>query len=315
MKLRIHTIFTLLTGNDMKDKLLKILLWIFGGLLASIALSVVYYCIFSLIFYTDVERQLADENHIYRKELPALEKNAQMVKEELEFLRYRDENIYQKVFKADAPSVNELIEGDILTDDSDNGGSIVKQTFRKSGTAMDKASSVEENWRAVFRVLGESNAALPPLTTPVRNLAYTNVGASVGIRMSPFYKSLMRHDGVDLIAPSGTTVYATASGVVSRVRRSNGGKGNMVEIRHRNGFVTRYAHLNSTLVGVGAAVRPGTRVGTVGDSGRAFTTHLHYEVEKDGNIMDPVHFFMGSVSPDEYLKMLIMSVSSGQSMD
>lgn len=306
---------TLLTGNDMKDKVLKILLWTLGALLASIALSVVYYCIFSLVFYTDVERQLADENHIYRKELPALEKNAHMVREELEYLRYRDEAIYEKVFKADAPSVNELIEGDILTDDSDNGGNIVKQTFRKSGAAMDKASSVEENWRAVFQALEGRDYAMPPLTAPVRGLAYTNVGASVGIRLSPFYKSLMQHDGIDLIAPSGTPVFATASGVVSRVQRSDGGKGNMVEIRHRNGFVTRYAHLNSTLVGVGATVRPGTRIGTVGDSGRAFTTHLHYEVEKDGNILDPVHFFLGSVSPDEYLKMLIMSVSSGQSMD
>lgn len=299
----------------MKEKILKIFLWTVGLLLASVALAVVYYCIFSLVFYTDVERQLADENHIYRKELPALEKNARMVKDELEYLRIRDENVYEKVFKADAPSVNELIEGNILADDKDNGGNIVRQTFRKSGAAMDKASEAEENWRAVFRAVGVRDFAMPPMKTPVKNLAYTNVGASVGSRLSPFYKTLMRHDGIDLIAPSGTPVYATASGVVARVQRSDGGKGKMVEIRHRGGYVTRYAHLNSTLVGAGTSVKSGTRIGTVGDSGRAFTTHLHYEVEKDGAIQDPVHYFFGSVSPDEYLKMLIMSVSSGQSMD
>ena len=70
-----------------------------------------------------------------------------------------------------------------------------------------------------------------------------------------------------------------------------------------------------TLVRKGERVKAGKAIGLVGASGRAFTTHLHYEVLHDGEIMDPVHFFFSSLTPDEYADFLTMSSSSGQSMD
>ena len=65
----------------------------------------------------------------------------------------------------------------------------------------------------------------------------------------------------------------------------------------------------------GRKVRRGTRVGYVGMSGNSFAPHLHYEVVRDTVVLDPIHNFFASVTPDEYVNMLIMSASTGQSMD
>ena len=123
------------------------------------------------------------------------------------------------------------------------------------------------------------------------------------------------HNGLDLIAPAGDPVYAAADGRVSDVVKSRKGLGNVVTVDHGNGYVTRYAHLADIEVKKGRVVKKGTRLGYVGVSGNSFAPHLHYEVIRDTTIVDPVNHFFGSVTPDEYVNMLIMSASTGQSMD
>jgi murein DD-endopeptidase MepM/ murein hydrolase activator NlpD len=125
----------------------------------------------------------------------------------------------------------------------------------------------------------------------------------------------MKHNGLDLIAPAGEPVYAVADGVVKDVVKSRKGLGNVVVIDHGNGYVTRYAHLADIEVRKGRRVRMGARIGYVGVSGNSFAPHLHYEVQRDTLVLDPVNHFFASVTPDEYLNMLIMSVTTGQSMD
>ena len=89
----------------------------------------------------------------------------------------------------------------------------------------------------------------------------------------------------------------------------------MVAINHGNGYVTRYAHLADIEVRKGRRVKAGTRIGYVGVSGNSFAPHLHYEVMKDTLVLDPVNHFFASITPEEYLDMMIMAVSTGQSMD
>ena len=107
----------------------------------------------------------------------------------------------------------------------------------------------------------------------------------------------------------------TADGVVRNVIRSRKGLGNVVEIDHGNGYVTRYAHLADVEVKKGRELKRGSRIGYVGVSGNSFAPHLHYEVLRDTLILDPVNHLFASVSPDEYMNMLIMSASTGQSLD
>ena len=140
-------------------------------------------------------------------------------------------------------------------------------------------------------------------------------GASVGLKHNPVYKVEMHHEGIDLIAPQGEPVYAVADGTVRDVLRSRKGLGNIVEIDHGSGYVTRYALLGDISVVRGRSVKRGQQVGTVGISAGAFAPHLHYEVLRNGEIQDPVNYLFASVTPDEYAKMLYMSVSTAQSLD
>ena len=79
--------------------------------------------------------------------------------------------------------------------------------------------------------------------------------------------------------------------------------------------MTRYAHLADVDMRVGRKVKRGPRIGYVGVSGNSFAPHLHYEVMKDTLVLDPVNHFFASITPEEYLDMMIMAVSTGQSMD
>ena len=117
------------------------------------------------------------------------------------------------------------------------------------------------------------------------------------------------------VAVVAAAVYAAADGVVSEVTMSKKGLGNVVAIDHGNGYKTRYAHLADVVVRKGRKVKKGTKIGSVGVSGNSFAPHLHYEVLRDTLVLDPVNYLFASVTPEEYLNMVIMSVSTGQSMD
>lgn len=264
---------------------------------AATLLAMVFYAVYAMIFSSDTEKVLMSENSLMRDALSDLSDDVDLLSAELEYLTVRDENIYKQVFNTELPSISEILDAGVSED------------------PLADAALVEENWRAVLKVAASSGKdGLPPLRLPVKDLTANNISASTGDRMSPFYKVKMYHDGVDIIAPEGTPVYAAAGGVVTDVRESRGGKGNMVQITHSGGYVTRYANLHKSLVRKGARVKAGACIGLVGDSGRSFTTHLHYEMLKDGEVLDPVYYFAVG-DPTGYVEMLVMSKASGQSMD
>jgi murein DD-endopeptidase MepM/ murein hydrolase activator NlpD len=109
-------------------------------------------------------------------------------------------------------------------------------------------------------------------------------------RMHPIHNERRAHIGVDYAAATGTPVMATSDGTI-QVRGVQGGYGNLVQIRHSNGYMTRYAHLNGFASGiaVGSRVRQGDIIGYVGMTGTATGPHLHYELHKDGRPVDPLN--------------------------
>lgn len=125
-----------------------------------------------------------------------------------------------------------------------------------------------------------------PWTGPLREL---RVSSPYGReRLHPILRRVLPHTGVDYAAPRGTPVYATADGVVASAGE-RGGYGQMIEIRHPNGYATRYAHLSRIGSGIngGVAVRQGEVIGYVGMTGLATGPHLHYEVRRSGRPVDP----------------------------
>jgi hypothetical protein len=125
-----------------------------------------------------------------------------------------------------------------------------------------------------------------PLTMPLRA---ERVSSRYGYRMDPFLKRPAFHAGLDLVAPAGTLVRATAPGTVIAAGWE-GGYGRTVEIRHAGGVTTRYAHLSAILVSTGVDIAAGTPVGRVGSTGRSTGPHLHYETGRDGESVNPTIF-------------------------
>jgi murein DD-endopeptidase MepM/ murein hydrolase activator NlpD len=118
------------------------------------------------------------------------------------------------------------------------------------------------------------------------------------------------HPGIDLAAPYGTPVYATADGTVLRAGWNSGGYGNLVEIDHGRGIVTRYGHMSKIIVGEGQHVTRGQQVGYVGSTGRSTGNHLHYEVRIDNSPVNPIPFMRST----DYL-MAMKKAGNNRSMD
>ena len=283
---------------------------------ASVSMAILYYVIFALIFSTDEEKKLKQENRMYAREYPELERKERMLDDVLEGLRVRDDAIYEEIFHSAAPDVEPLTAVDFLAGyDSTPDEDIVLYSATKLDRVSASADRVEANFKKIEELLEDKDYVLPPMTNPLRNYSFAQTGASVGSRINPFYKVPVQHDGLDMIAPSGEPVYAVADGVVKDVKRSRKGLGNVVEIDHGNGYLTRYAHLADIEVRKGRKLTRGTRIGYVGVSGNSFAPHLHYEVLRDTVVLDPVNHMFASVTPEEYVNMLVMSVTTGQSMD
>jgi murein DD-endopeptidase MepM/ murein hydrolase activator NlpD len=127
---------------------------------------------------------------------------------------------------------------------------------------------------------------IKPSGRPVRE-GY--ISSYFGERMDPFNGEDAFHKGVDFASDAGSDVLAVASGIVTWAGPREG-YGNLVELNHGNGYVTRYAHAARTLVTVGDQVERGQAIAVVGSSGRSTGPHVHFEVVKDGRQIDPMAF-------------------------
>jgi len=283
---------------------------------ATASMAVLYYLVFAFFFSTEEQQRLKDENRMYEKEYPELQKKEQLVSDVIEGLRMKDDRIYEEIFSMSAPDLDPVSSVDFLMGvDSIQDTDIVIYAERKLDKAAASADAVEANFRRIMQAVTDSGFVMPPMTNPLESFSFAQTGASVGDKINPFYKVSIRHNGLDMIAPSGEPVYASADGVVRDVIRSRKGLGNVVEIDHGNGYVTRYGHLADVEVRKGREVKKGTRIGYVGVSGNSFAPHLHYEVMRDTLVMDPVNYLFASLTPEDYVNVLVMSVSTGQSLD
>jgi murein DD-endopeptidase MepM/ murein hydrolase activator NlpD len=166
-------------------------------------------------------------------------------------------------------------------------------------TAATTAAAVSARPDPTFRALFQSwkrldqlqqGAIAIPSQRPVDVMELTS---GFGVRRDPFRGGAAMHAGVDIPGPYGSTIYATADGVVVRSERS-GGYGNLVELDHGRGIQTRYGHLSASLVTPGQRVKRGDAIARMGSTGRSTGTHLHYEVRLDGHAVNPMPFLQSA---------------------
>jgi murein DD-endopeptidase MepM/ murein hydrolase activator NlpD len=154
-----------------------------------------------------------------------------------------------------------------------------------------------------------------PAIQPVRNEDLTRMASGYGYRTDPFTKTRKKHWGMDFTAPRGTPVYATGDGVVVQVDNRASGYGKHIRIDHGYNYVSLYAHLYKYNVRKGQKVKRGDLIGFVGSSGRSEAPHLHYEIFKDEARINPINFYYGNLSPDEYAELLKAAEQENQSLD
>jgi murein DD-endopeptidase MepM/ murein hydrolase activator NlpD len=164
-----------------------------------------------------------------------------------------------------------------------------------SSLALDTTQKLAEN--------KEEYSSIIPAIWPIDRTKLKNVSSLYGMRNHPTLGIWRMHEGVDLTAPIGTSVYATGNGTVSQSQVRNG-YGELIEIDHGFGYKTRYAHLSARFVKPGDKVTRGQVIGEVGNTGVSSGPHLHYEVRYRENTVNPIHFFNKDMSAESYKEIM-----------
>ncbi|MFV0436233.1 MAG: M23 family metallopeptidase [Desulfopila sp.] len=154
-----------------------------------------------------------------------------------------------------------------------SGGPFIALQPGIQGELLDRADNVLETIKAI------------PLGRP----ATGKITSRFGPRRDPINSKRGYHEGIDVKGNTGDDIYATGAGVVTRACR-NGSYGNYVEIDHKNGYKTAFAHLEKYLVAVGDKVKRGQLIGYLGNTGRSTGPHLHYEVLYRGKPVNPLKY-------------------------
>ena len=288
----------------------------------SIVVSIAYYVVFSLFFDTPEERGLRRENDEMMLQFDLFNKKFDHLSSVLADVQQRDDNIYRTIFEAE-PIANTIREAGIGGVDrySDLEGLPNSEIVIETAKRIDKLSKqIYIQSKSFDEVIGmakrkEEMIASIPAIQPISNKDLRRVASPFGVRMHPFYKVLKMHNGMDFTSPTGTEIYATGDGVVSDVIHSSRGYGNTVIIDHGFGYKTLYAHQSQIIAKRGQKVKRGEVIGLVGSTGMSMAPHLHYEVRKHDQPINPINFYFSDLTPEEYDKIIELAAQSGQSLD
>lgn len=291
----------------------------FTTLLASgLAFAYNYY------YLSPEEAIIKKENKELKQHFSVLKNKVGEVEQIVDALQVRDDEIYRRIYEVEPLPVQVRAAG---MGGSNKYEKIIKKGFQDrkivsglySNIDKIKAKALVQNqsYNEVFQLAASTDLAQIPSIQPVQNLELDKMASGYGVRIHPIHKGRYMHDGVDFAAARNTPVYATANGKVklSKISYEQTGYGNQVEIDHGNGYVTKYAHLESIMVKKGEEVKRGQVIGLVGNSGGSVAPHLHYEVIKEGKKVNPIFYMFLGLDEDQYNKLLKLSSRENQSFD
>ncbi|MEP1487002.1 MAG: M23 family metallopeptidase [Algibacter sp.] len=234
----------------------------------------------------------------------------------------RDNNIYRVYFEAN-PIPDEQRKAGFggvnrykSLEGFDNSKLIIESNKRLD--ILQKQIVVQSKSLDEIAILAEEKekllAAIPAIQ-PVSNEDLTRMASGYGMRSDPFTKARKMHWGMDFTAPRGTPIYASGDGVIVRADSRSSGYGRHIRIDHGYGYTSLYAHLYKYNVKKNQKVKRGDLIGFVGSTGRSEAPHLHYEIFKDGSRINPINFYYGSLTAEEFSKLLEHASLENQSLD
>lgn len=291
---------------------------VFNYLMVSILLAILYYLVIGPFFNTREEERLIKENQLMTDEYKRVSEKMDVLDNVIVDLRARDRAIYQSIFKSTPSDFFPHQYNAALFSQLDTSADLTLVNFSSTKTKTLEKMLVSQNKR-IEAIIGQisKNVSITgiPSIIPIKEINISQTGAGTGKKIHPFYKTPVEHTGVDLLAAIGTEVHATANGIVIDVIKSDRERGNEVIIQHEGGYLSKYAHLGDILVRKSQPVRQNTVIARVGNSGLSFAPHLHYEVLLNGEVMNPVNYFFADLAPYDFRDMMIIAMSSGQSLD
>ncbi len=273
-------------------------------------------------FETPKSKLLARELEIMKLNYNLLNGKIALMDEALAAIEERDNTIYRVYFNSD-PISNEVrragLGGKNRYKDLDdfNTSDLIIGSTKKVDEIM-KALAIQSVSLDEITKLAKQKALLLksiPAIQPVKNEELKQMASGFGYRSDPFTKIRKFHKGMDFSAKSGTPIYATGDGIVKKADGTVSGFGNHIEINHGYGYLTLYAHLSKYKVRAGQKVKRGDIIGYVGSTGRSEAPHLHYEVHKNGEVVNPLNFYYGSISAKEYVLITKLANQENQSLD
>lgn len=295
------------------------LLGITASLLAGFLLLVVYLNLPQI--ETPKEKAMRRELQNMELQYEVLNKKMMQAQKVLAEVQNRDNNIYRVYFeanpipeeqrKAGFGGINRYkdLEGydnsELIMETAKRLDILQKQIVVQSKSLDEIANLAEEKEKLLTAI---------PAIQPVKNENLKRMASGYGMRMHPILKYRKMHNGMDFSAPTGSLVYATGDAVVKKAQRTTG-FGNLVVLDHGFGYETYYAHLSEFKVRRGQKVKRGEIIAEVGSTGLSTAPHLHYEVHKNGKVVNPINFYHGDLTAEEYDIMLNQSALENQSLD
>ncbi len=268
------------------------------------------------------EKQMSGDVNNLREQYEQLQNQVNNLNESIAELEDRDNNIYRTIFEA-APLPDSVRYGKKYSN-------IDPHQFEYL-TAEEMLDQVKLNLKSLHNrihvqrrsfdtleqmvKMKETMLKSIPAIQPISDKTLSHLASGFGYRIDPIYKTLKMHTGLDFAAPLGTPIYATGDGVINEASFDPGGYGNHVVIDHGYGYETLYGHMIRIKSHVGQHVKRGEVIGWVGSTGKSTGPHCHYEVIKNGDKIDPIHFFFNDLSPTDYERIVRIAASGNQSFD
>jgi murein DD-endopeptidase MepM/ murein hydrolase activator NlpD len=234
----------------------------------------------------------------------------------VDVLQKRDNEIYRTIFGA-APIDHKYVGGNRYNEmakfSTEEG---IIETQNRLMAIQQNLIQQSKSYQEIMKLAKKQDQFLAglPAIQPVDNKDLKRMASGFGYRIHPIYRVARMHTGLDFTAPIGTEIYATGDGVV-KSPDGGSGYGLHIVIDHGFGYQTLYAHMSRMAVRPGTKVKRGQIIGYVGNTGVSSGPHLHYEVIKNGQKVNPAYYFYNDLSPDQYAALLERASQSGQSFD
>lgn len=251
-----------------------------------------------------------------------LNKKMDQVEDVIDFIEERDNNLYRVYFNASPIPEEERKAG---FEDANrykdlegyDNSQLVMNTTKRIDVLRKELAIQSKSLDDILKMAKAKDKLLAaiPAIQPVRNENLKSMVSGFGYRTDPFTKARKMHEGMDFTAKTGTPIFATGDGVVERADNTASGFGNHIVIRHGFGYETLYAHLSRYKCRAGQRIQRGDIIGYVGSTGRSEGPHLHYEVHKNGKVVNPLNFYYGNISAVEYIAIAQLASQENQSFD